>query len=126
MFFFIVVLVIISTIIYDKKNLSEEEIFEIVKPKLEDYCSVLANNASHSYCATCSFNEYKKVNNFSKSLPLRTTEYSIETQGENKKIEFNLYVIYGSNTRMGKLDVAFILNSEGDIIQEEYPERTCV
>jgi len=126
--FLLTIAFLLIVLYFNQKDgiLNNEQILEIVKPKINDYCGLLANNASISTCATCNFDTYELVEDFSVSSKNRITEYTIEKQEYGYLVNVQPYIIYGSNTRMGRLIVSFTLDKEGKVIEESYPERTCL
>ena len=124
----IVLLILLLAVVYNEqgRKLTDNQILETIKPKITDYCEILNDEANVSTCATCNFDAYELVEEFSISSKMRVTEYTIEEQENLFLVEMQPYIIYGRNTRMGRLDVSFTLDKEGNIIEETYPERTCL
>lgn len=110
----------------EEKGLTNDQILEIIKPKITDYCNLLADDANVSTCATCNFDTYEMVEEFSTSSKIRVTEYTIEKQENLYLVKMQPYIIYGSNTRMGRLDLSFTLDESGNLVEENYPEKTCL
>jgi len=127
----------LSTILNEKKeiphevNYSSQEILNIIKPEINDYCKILTKNAINSACPTCTSyvndkNEsYVYVNNLSEDTS-NAYSYTIQNDGSSYDVEMKLHLIYGRNDRPGSALLTFKIDENGTIISKDLPVKDCV
>lgn len=111
---------------------SPQELLEIVKPEINDYCNILEGNAIYSTCPTCMYyhplnkdESYVYVEALNES-DYRSHEYIIEKVGDYYQLTMQLQLIYGRNDRPGRVIILFKVNERGDIIDEDLPIKECL
>lgn len=140
----VILLILLLTSYFIYKNIDSEPSFEdnlivriSVKNITSEFCGYLdnLNRANSSICATCTRgNEYYKyafLENKSNSInDIDIVEYTVskyEHDGKNNlMIEVYVPIKYGWNTRKGVSGYSFELTPKGEVINRDFPEKTCL
>ena len=131
----IIILVLIYLINLNNKELSNKELFEIVKPEVDNYCSEIRdvfneNKENFSImCATCGSlagNEYKEVE-CSELEDYFRGQYCISKEGGNHSIKVIVPLAWGGyNNKPGSSPIIFTLNKDGQIVNKEIFKKSCM
>jgi len=124
-FVFVIISIISSIYIYSTGNeeVADEQILEIIKLEINNYCSQLDEQANLSTCPTCRINSYKKVEQISN--PLDVFEYTLTKENEKIVVNFRIPLIYGWNTRNGEAFGTFEIEGNGIITNKDLMLAEC-
>lgn len=126
---FILIIIVLLIIFVPKcnKELSSEEILNIIQPEIDNYCSVLASNVLHSACPTCQNQNNLKYVPLPELLQEGSTVNVYSFVKENKIYETSLIlkVIYGRNNRPGFATGEFKIDKKGNLIESNIQELGC-
>lgn len=137
MFLLILILVVLmfslkkERLIGGEKIISNEDIEKITKKVTLEFCNYLDSKADRSSCATCNVKSYESVQGFGIHSPsVGIQEYIISKSGneEGETIFVNVKapIIYGYETRADYSKFNFSINDDGEVINKNFPGKTCI